>query len=172
MAIIPIEGSEGLLFSAVCKKREIIALKVILCDSPEKKAMTDKEVETQGSIGHNNVALLHRRFRMQDLIVLVLELCSTDLGKMLWKRQGTSKWMSSDEDEIRPHLRCVLETLYHLHSLKIVHHDLKPSNIFIGSEAEVKVGDFGMAFVDDEGDVDRPSYGKGKELCQTLKDPK
>ncbi|KAG0378744.1 Serine/threonine-protein kinase plk1 [Mortierella sp. AD032] len=161
-------GGQGTCFSAVCKKKKLVAIKVILCDSPEKKVVANKEVEIQHSIEHKNVARLLRRFRVQDLTILVLELCSTDLGKMLRQRQKSSTWMSFDEDEIRPHLRSVLEALCHLHSLKIVHRDIKPSNIFIGSEGEAKVGDFGMAFVDDEGDVERPSCGtegyKAKEL--------
>ncbi|KAK3835745.1 MAG: kinase-like domain-containing protein [Linnemannia gamsii] len=167
------EGGQGTCFSAACKtmkmkKTELVALKVILCNSPEKKAMAEKEVEIQQSIEHRNMARLLRKFRVQNLTILVLELCSTDLGKMLRQRQKSSTWMSFDEGEIRPHLRSVLEALCHLHSLKIVHRDIKPSNIFIGSEGEVKVGDFGMAFVDDEGDVERPSCGtegyKAKEL--------
>ncbi|KAK3847037.1 MAG: kinase-like domain-containing protein [Linnemannia gamsii] len=121
--------------------------------------MATKEVEIQQSIEHKNVARLLRKLRVQDLTILVLELCSIDLGKMLRMRQRSPTWVSFDEDEIRPHLRSVLETLCHVHNLKIVRRDLKPSNIFINSETESTVGDFGMAFVDDEGDVDRPSYG-------------
>ncbi|KAK3847038.1 MAG: kinase-like domain-containing protein, partial [Linnemannia gamsii] len=129
-----------------------------------------KEVEIQGPIEHKNVTRLLRKFRVRDLTILVLELCSTDLGKMLRMMQRSPTWVSFDEDEIRPHLRSVLEALCHLHSFKIVHRDLKPSNVFIGSEGEAKVGDFGLAFVDDEGDINRyvPSCGtegyKAKEL--------
>jgi translation initiation factor 2-alpha kinase 4 len=41
--------------------------------------------------------------------------------------------------------RMMLEGLAHIHSYGIMHRDLKPSNIFLDSNGEVKIGDFGLA---------------------------
>jgi translation initiation factor 2-alpha kinase 4 len=44
--------------------------------------------------------------------------------------------------------RMMLEGLAHIHSYGIMHRDLKPSNIFIDSNGEIKIGDFGLATFD------------------------
>lgn len=40
--------------------------------------------------------------------------------------------------------------LQHVHSFKLLHLDLKPSNVLITSEGALKIGDFGMSVVSDE----------------------
>ncbi|XP_063973353.1 probable serine/threonine-protein kinase DDB_G0268642 isoform X1 [Diachasmimorpha longicaudata] len=45
-------------------------------------------------------------------------------------------------------LKQILDGLHYMHSRDIVHHDIKPSNIFIGvigQRVEIQVGDFGLA---------------------------
>ncbi|XP_015126771.1 eukaryotic translation initiation factor 2-alpha kinase 1 isoform X2 [Diachasma alloeum] len=45
-------------------------------------------------------------------------------------------------------LKQILDGLHYMHSRDIVHHDIKPSNIFIGAigqRVEIQVGDFGLA---------------------------
>jgi serine/threonine protein kinase len=41
--------------------------------------------------------------------------------------------------------RQVVEGLNHIHAQGIIHRDLKPSNIFLDSNGDVKIGDFGLA---------------------------
>ena len=43
--------------------------------------------------------------------------------------------------------RMMLEGLAHVHSYGILHRDIKPSNIFIDSNGEIKIGDFGLATI-------------------------
>ncbi len=46
-------------------------------------------------------------------------------------------------------LRQMLEALAHInHSMGIIHRDLKPSNVLMAGEADVKIGDFGLATTD------------------------
>lgn len=44
--------------------------------------------------------------------------------------------------------RMMLEGLAHIHSHGILHRDLKPSNIFIDSNGDIRIGDFGLATFD------------------------
>lgn len=49
------------------------------------------------------------------------------------------------EDEAWRLFRQILEGLVHIHSQGMIHRDLKPSNIFLDSNNDVKIGDFGLA---------------------------
>ena len=51
--------------------------------------------------------------------------------------------------------RQILEGLNHIHSQGVIHRDLKPSNIFLDSNGDVKIGDFGLATSGHERQVER-----------------
>ncbi|KAG1140239.1 hypothetical protein G6F37_009236 [Rhizopus arrhizus] len=50
-----------------------------------------------------------------------------------------------DEQEAWRLFRHILEGLVHIHSQGLIHRDLKPANIFLDSNNDVKIGDFGLA---------------------------
>lgn len=51
------------------------------------------------------------------------------------------------EIEVQSYVLQIGKAIQHLHSNKIVHRDLKLSNIFINHEMQIKLGDFGLACV-------------------------
>ncbi|RCH92872.1 hypothetical protein CU098_002849, partial [Rhizopus stolonifer] len=50
-----------------------------------------------------------------------------------------------EEQEAWRLFRHILEGLVHIHSQGMIHRDLKPANIFLDSNNDVKIGDFGLA---------------------------
>lgn len=77
----------------------------------------------------------------QNLLYIQMEWCSTTLQKIIDK----SSEKRLDENEIWRLVRQILEGLVYIHSQKIIHRDMKPGNIFIDSENNVRIGDFGLA---------------------------
>ena len=62
----------------------------------------------------------------------------------------------------------VSTALQYIHSLEIVHLDIKPENILIGKEGQYKLGDFGIARYIDEIKTNEISEGDQRYLCKEL----
>ena len=61
------------------------------------------------------------------------------LGDLLDKRESLA------ELEARYYIKQIIEAINYCHKYKVVHRDLKPDNIIISENMEVKLIDFGLA---------------------------
>ena len=76
---------------------------------------------------------------------LVFEYCENgDLNKYMWKRTNKESDPLSKQ-EVKRMLKQVLEGLAHCHANRVFHRDLKPHNLLIDEEGNVKIADFGLA---------------------------
>ena len=75
-----------------------------------------------------------------ESLFLIMELESGDLANLM-----ESKDLVFDEEHALIVLYNILCALNFLHSGKIMHRDIKPGNILINSNCQVKICDFGMA---------------------------
>lgn len=102
-------------------------------------------------------------------------------GNIYMKRQNSNEPMDLSEDaETSPNYLDVVKNIFgqlidgldYIHSQNIVHHDIKPSNLFINVESErrilVQLGDFGLAcpLQDDHSKniVGTPTYAAPEQL--------
>lgn len=73
-----------------------------------------------------------------------MEYCSGgDLGTHIKKQRRAKSYNS--EDLVWKIFAQIISALSECHSRKILHRDLKPANIFIDSNNNVKLGDFGLS---------------------------
>lgn len=105
-----------------------------------------QEAQLLASLHHPNIVTI---FDIQrDRGWLIMELMQANLRQRLAGRQ-------MDLKSLRTTLAHSLRALKYLHSLGIVHGDIKPSNMMVDARRRVKIGDFGLArrVSDEEGSL-------------------
>jgi len=122
---------------------------MILCHDNHEMNFALKEVKMLMDLRHNGV-IAYRDFfvhkdRWSDLYMcLVMELCEQgDVSKRIrdMKRQGRT----FEEGQVLKWAWQLASALEYIHSLGVLHRDLKPTNVFFTTEDDVKIGDFGLS---------------------------
>lgn len=91
-------------------------------------------------MNHPNIVRFHRAFSHIQCTFLVLELCPNgSLMDMVKKRRFVT------EPEVRFWTVQMTGAVKYMHDKGIIHRDLKMGNIFLDSDMNVKIGDFGLA---------------------------
>uniref|UniRef100_A0A1I7X9H6 Protein kinase domain-containing protein n=1 Tax=Heterorhabditis bacteriophora TaxID=37862 RepID=A0A1I7X9H6_HETBA len=96
----------------------------------------------QAISGHSNVIQLHEVYETAGDVILVLELVS---GGELFDHVCAKECL--DEAEAAAFIKQILLGIKHLHSLNIVHLDIKPENVMLKKrgDSQVKLIDFGLS---------------------------
>ena len=55
------------------------------------------------------------------------------------------------EEHVAPLMAGVVQALHYLHTIGLVHHDIKLGNILIDDNGSAKVADFGMSYYEQSG---------------------
>jgi len=120
-----------------------------------KKMDTSTMSEAEENLVHNEIFLLkrlshphivgyHEAFRDDACMYIVMDFCSGgDLHKVINRVRSQEQVL--DEHTIVDwfcHLSIALE---YLHSIPVLHRDLKTSNVFLTHAGSIKLGDFGIA---------------------------
>ena len=74
-----------------------------------------------------------------------MELCE---GKNLYhmiKKSREQQWPGIPDDQVRPIFYQIASAMAYMHSVSVVHRDLKLDNILINHKGEIKLIDFGFA---------------------------
>ncbi|KAM5188633.1 inactive serine/threonine-protein kinase PLK5 isoform 2-T2 [Callospermophilus lateralis] len=119
----------------------VFALKVVpRAGRLPSRGKVEREIALHSHLRHHNIVAFHGHFADRDHVYMVLEYCSRQsLAHVLKARQTLT------EPEVRYYLRGVIGGLRYLHQRRIVHRDLKLSNLFLNKNMEVKIGDLGLA---------------------------
>eukprot|EP01062_Namystynia_karyoxenos_P010832 TRINITY_DN1385_c1_g1_i1.p1 TRINITY_DN1385_c1_g1~~TRINITY_DN1385_c1_g1_i1.p1 ORF type:complete len:902 (+),score=235.56 TRINITY_DN1385_c1_g1_i1:79-2706(+) len=123
--------------------REVYAVKVIDKKSLEKPKTMRKlrsEIRIHRSLRHEHVVRFVRHFEDAQAVYILLELCRGQTLMEHSKRRGRFS-----EEETSYLLRQLLDAVRYMHSVRVIHRDLKLGNIMLTQDWQVKVGDFGLA---------------------------
>lgn len=141
------QGSFAIVKRVTHKKSgHLVALKIYEKKNLQKQIASlslHREIYVLASIYHQNIMRLYEVVDSRTHVHLVMELCH---GKSLYhfvkKRKPDGR---IPEAEAAPIFKQIVSAVAYMHSLNVVHRDLKLDNILINDSREVKLIDFGFS---------------------------
>nr|CCC49940.1 putative protein kinase, fragment [Trypanosoma vivax Y486] len=136
-------------------------------DTEDMREAIGSELRQVTALKHKNLVTSHEAYFREGRLYIVLEYM--DAGSMADVLKRRSDGFS--EEMLAYVARELLRGLEHLHSLKMIHRDIKPVNVLANSSGEVKIADFGVAKKLSDGDVGTRSshqYADAPHLARFL----
>lgn len=137
-------GNFGTVFEGyIQNRRNKVAVKQIrVCQKTASIRQACRELKIISEVKHSNVVKMLNAFMSGEFLWITTELYLTDLSKLLkldalYNRLGIDGIL-----RISYEIVCGLQ---YLHSMKILHRDMKPSNVMIDHNLSAKIGDFGSS---------------------------
>lgn len=142
------EGTYGKVYKARDEKTlEIVALKQVRCgyDTEEIKLSRIDEIKILSKLKHKNIIELKKAFidYGTNSYYLSFEFMDFDLMEMLEFGKVLSDQTNANI------MKQILEGINYCHTMKILHRDIKTSNILVNRQGIVKIADFGLAIKSD-----------------------
>ncbi|NLJ41420.1 MAG: Stk1 family PASTA domain-containing Ser/Thr kinase [Clostridiales bacterium] len=137
-------GGMAIVYKARCHLlNRFVAVKILRPELVEDENFVSRfkrESQAAASLTHNNIVNVYDVGQEGDIYYIVMEyICGKTLKEYI-REQGRLK--SREAIKIALGIGAALE---HAHKNGIVHRDIKPQNILVGTDATVKVADFGIA---------------------------
>lgn len=125
-----------------------VAIKVLLerhLDNPEMVCRFVEEAQIAGQLQHPGIVPIYELGRLPDgrLYIAMKLVRGSTLAAML---EGRSK-ASADLPRYLPIFEQICQTMAYAHACGVVHRDLKPTNVMVGSFGEIQIMDWGLAKV-------------------------
>lgn len=136
------EGSFGKVYKARRKYTgRLVAIKMINKAGQSKDDLESfrREIDLLRKVSHPNVMRMLNVFEIDTDFCVVSELARGDLFQVIDDNQ------TLPEHVLKSVAAQLISSLSHLHSLHIIHRDMKPQNILIAEHGALKICDFGFA---------------------------
>ncbi|OQR88028.1 protein kinase [Achlya hypogyna] len=136
------EGSFGKVYRGRRKySGHVVALKFVSKRGKSEKDLKNlrQEITILRKLNHANVIAMLDSFETEAEFCMVTEYGQGELYQILEDDRQLP------EDEIKKIAVQLLQALYYLHSNRIIHRDMKPQNILVGTKQQIKLCDFGFA---------------------------
>src|SRR5438445_3611922 len=148
-------GGMGLVYKAEdLKLGRRVALKFLpeeLASDPAALERFERETRAASALNHPNICTIHGAEEYEGQPFIVMELLEGESLRELISAMGVSSVPAGDQ---KPPLRLeklldiaiqVTEGLEAAHRKGIIHRDIKPANIFVTTQGQAKILDFGLA---------------------------
>jgi len=137
------EGTYGVVYRARNRvTKEVVALKRITLANEEEgvPCTAIREISLLKELKHPNIVKLHEVLHSEKKLTLVFEFMESDLKKYMDGYKGVLP-----VGQVKQFLLHLLRGVAFCHEHRVLHRDLKPQNLLISSQGELKLGDFGLA---------------------------
>lgn len=136
------EGTYGIVYKARdTTSGAIVALKRIRLDTEEEgvPCTAIREISLLKELRHENIVKLLDVCHSEKKLTLVFEFLEMDLKKFMDKEMN-----NLDAATVQHFLRDLLRGVQFCHARNVLHRDLKPQNLLISRDKDLKLADFGL----------------------------
>lgn len=121
-----------------------VAIKALRSDAANSEAKLRRlraEAHNSANLAHPNIAALFEYYEHDGIGFLIMEYVPSKSLADIYHEQG-----AMDPTELLPILIQVARGLFVAHSHGVIHRDVKPANIMVSDDGEVKITDFGVSY--------------------------
>lgn len=150
--ILELIGRGGManVYKAKCHRLDrLVAVKILHSDLAQNADFRRRfmdESRAVAQLSHPNIVSVYDVSCSDDIDYIVMELIDGVTLKQYMERRGQMDWR-----EALHFITQIMRGLSHAHSRGVIHRDIKPQNIMILRDGSVRVADFGIACLADQG---------------------
>ncbi len=143
------EGGMAVVYRALDHRlNRYVAVKIMreeMAADEEFRRRFRAESQAVAMLSNPNIVAVFDVSHSDDMEYIVMELVDGITLKQYMQRKGAVDWR-----ETLHFARQIVEALGHAHERGIIHRDIKPQNIMLLQDGTIKVGDFGIAALENE----------------------
>ncbi len=143
------EGGMAIVFRALdTRLNREVAVKIIrdeLFGNKEIRSRFYSEAHAVAQLSHPNIVSIYDVSMNDDIGYIVMELIAGITLRQYMDRKHTVPWK-----QVLHFTRQIADALQHAHERGIIHRDIKPMNIMLLPNGNIKVADFGIAAFENE----------------------
>ncbi|XP_038066509.1 mitogen-activated protein kinase kinase kinase kinase 5-like isoform X2 [Patiria miniata] len=118
----------------------LAALKVIKVDAADDVEIIQKEIAIMKECRHKNIVMYFGSYSRRDKLWIAMEYCGGGSLQDIYHMTGHLA-----EDQIAYVCQETLNGLHYLHTLNMMHRDIKGANILLTDHGDCKLADFGVS---------------------------
>ncbi len=149
IALIGTGGMASVYKAQHIKLGSVVAVKILkpaLAADDNIKNRFIQEAKIMATLNHPNITRVIDFDESENRLSIVMEYLEGQTLSDYIKEKG-----AFPENEAIQLFGKILDAFYYAHGKNIIHRDIKPSNIFITKEGDIKIMDFGIAKIVEEG---------------------